>query len=287
MYKGKKVLVTGSSGMIGKELVKQLEELGANIKKVDKKLMDEMDLTDFNCCLDVCQDMDYVFHLAGIKGNPKMTQERPVDFIGPMLQFDTNMILAAQKCNVKRFLYTSSIAVENIKTDIFPAWAKMTGETLIEAMRIQYPKGTDFCIVRPGNVFGRYDNPNREGCMAITNLIKAALKDEELVVWGDGYQERDFISAKEVAKCMIETMENMPEKVVKCGRGHGIKIRDVAAIIINHDNPKIKATKIKFDETKPSGEKKRVLDTDWSPATFFPDELKEMIEYACNNWEIK
>ena len=141
--------------MIGRELVEQLIELDADVWLVDNKLLDWMDLTEKEVCNRVCAyNIDYVFHLAGVKGNPKMTKEKPVDFMGPMLQFDTNMIIAAQEAGVKRFLYTSSIAVDNPETDKYPAWAKMTAEHLIEAMRIQYPKGTKYCIVRPSNVYG-------------------------------------------------------------------------------------------------------------------------------------
>ena len=99
-WKNKKVLVTGSEGMIGKELVIQLEELGAEVEGIDLK--NNIDLTDFVLCKICCKDIDYVFHLAGVKGSPKMTKERPVDFMGPMLQFDTNMILAAQNKKVKK-----------------------------------------------------------------------------------------------------------------------------------------------------------------------------------------
>ena len=122
-WKDKKVLVTGSEGMIGKELVIQLEELEANVlwNGVDFRKYKSLDLRDKDSCEHICRMADYVFHLVGIKGSPIMTRERPVDFMGPMLQFDTNMILAAQQYGVKKFLYTSSIAVENPQTDKYPA----------------------------------------------------------------------------------------------------------------------------------------------------------------------
>ena len=138
-WKDKKVMVTGSEGLIGKELVRLLINLGAKVIEIDLKK--GFDLTDKNM-VDIIFDgykPEYVFHLAGVKGNPKMTREKPVDFMQPMILFDTNCICAAQKHNAKRFLYTSSIAVEHPETDKYPAWAKMTGETLIEAMRMQYP----------------------------------------------------------------------------------------------------------------------------------------------------
>ena len=211
IWKNKKVLVTGSEGMIGKELVIQLHKLGANIALWDikywykdrnvKEGMRPMDIT----YKDIVErsiskvNPEIIFHLAGVKGNPKMTKEKPVDFMGPMLQFDTNMILVAQKYGVKRFLYTSSIAVENPESDKYPAWAKQTAETLIEAMRIQYPK-TKYCIVRPANVYGKEDL-SRDNLMVVSGLIKAGLKDKKLILDKKGStQIRDLIHAKDVAR---------------------------------------------------------------------------------------
>ena len=128
-YKDKKTLVTGARGMIGKELVELLHKYGAKVFVVD--LRNGVDLRYFENSLRITKGMEYVFHLAGIKGSPVMTQERPVDFMAPMLQFGTNMITASSENEVKRFLYTSSIAVLNPETDKFPAWAKQTGESLI------------------------------------------------------------------------------------------------------------------------------------------------------------
>ena len=287
-WKDKKVLVSGSEGMIGKELVEQLEELGANIKKVDKQIMDEMDLRDFHCCLDICQDMDYVFHLAGIKGNPRMTKERPVDFMGPMLQFDTNMIIAAQEHGIKKFLYTSSIAVENPETDKYPALAKQTAETLIEAMRIQYPKGTKYCIVRPANVYGRFDNFQNYDAMVITSLIRKAMNPMEFAphyfdVWGDGTQVRDFINAKDVARGMIQVMEGIDAyQKYPCNlcSGEAIRIKDIANLISRYTNK----TPV-FDTSKPTGDKRRVMKINWDfkPEIDIETGIKEVINVQRQN----
>ena len=109
MFRDKKILVTGSQGMIGKELTELLLHRGAKVYEGDIK--DGNDLTNYDTCLKLCDGMDIVFHLAGIKGNPRRTNEKPVDFMVPMLQFDTNMIKAAQEMGIKKFFYTSSIAV--------------------------------------------------------------------------------------------------------------------------------------------------------------------------------
>jgi len=278
-WKDKKVLVTGSEGMIGKELVEQLEKLkeeGTQLGLVDIKF--GLDLKDYKECLRVCEGMDYVFHLAGIKGNPKMTNERPVDFMGPMLQFDTNMILAAQEAGVKKFLYTSSIAVENPETDKYPAWAKQTAETLIDAMRIQYPKGTEYCIVRPANVYGRFDNFDNPDAMVVTALINKALKNKKIDLMTDGTEVRDFINAKDVARGMIQAMEQMPKKPVNLCSGKGITILQLCDEIIKNTTDGLLITR----ETKKADCKKRVMKINWDfePKIGIEEGIREVIKYV-------
>ncbi|HBY67015.1 MAG TPA: hypothetical protein DEG69_04150, partial [Flavobacteriaceae bacterium] len=95
MFKNQNVLVTGGAGMIGRQLVDLLLEEGALVHVADLKQPDDMkgkvvfhhiDLRDFSSCLKVCEGMDYVFNLVGVKGSPKMCKEQPADFMVPMLQ---------------------------------------------------------------------------------------------------------------------------------------------------------------------------------------------------------
>jgi GDP-L-fucose synthase len=284
MFKGKKVLITGSDGMIGKELVELMKMQGAEIRLAD--LRKGNDLRNFRECLDLCDGVDYVFHLAGIKGNPRMTKESPIDFMGPMLQFDTNMILAGHIRGVKRFLYTSSIAVQNPKTDFYPAWAKKTGENLIKGLRVQNSK-TRYCIVRPANVYGRFDDFSKKELMLISDLIRKAeyskLHNLPLEVWGDGSQERDIIHARDVAEAMIKTMEIMPEKPIRACTGKGMSVSFIANLIADYFN-----VKIVYDKSKPTGDKRRVMKSNMGLIKFKPkiklvDGIKEVIEWKENH----
>lgn len=282
-WKGKRVLVTGSEGMIGRELVEQLLELDVNPYLFDIKL--GWDITNKEDIERFIKDenIDYVFHLFGIKGNPKVTKEKPVDFMGPMLQGDTNMITLAQKYGVKRFLYTSSIAVEHPKTDWYPAWAKRTAEELIKAMRIQYPDGTKYCIVRPANVYGRFDDFSNPNSMVITNLISFSLLRNIIKIYGDGNQIRDFINAKDVARGMIQAMEEMQENPVNLCSGKGVSIKKVAEIISKYTRKRIRYFSI---ENRVMGQNRRVMKLNWDfkPEIKLEDGIKETIEYAKSSY---
>ena len=76
MFKNKNILVTGGSGMIGRQLVSLLLLEDANVHVADLNkpinmsqniIFHNIDLKDFNNCKEVCKNMDYVFNLVGIK----------------------------------------------------------------------------------------------------------------------------------------------------------------------------------------------------------------------------
>ena len=77
----------------------------------DKVTFKRVDLRDFSSCLEICDGMDYVFNLVGIKASPKACLERPADIMVPMLLFNTHMMEAARKANVEWYLYTSTVGV--------------------------------------------------------------------------------------------------------------------------------------------------------------------------------
>ena len=156
-YKNKRVLVTGGTGLIGQPLVKMLLDQDAIVTVVslddpsrcpDGAIFRQADLRDFNECMSVCENQEMVFQLVGIKGSPKMCAERPASFFVPTITFSFNMMEAARRVGVERYLFTSSIGVyqpadmfredDVWKTfpspnDRFAGWAKRMAELQAEA----------------------------------------------------------------------------------------------------------------------------------------------------------
>src|SRR3989344_148195 len=207
-YKNKKILVTGGTGLIGRPLVERLVEEGAIVVIVS---LDDSsrapkgvefiraDLREFSNCMETCKGKDIVFHLAGIKGSPMLNQKQPASFFVPIITFNTNMMEAARRQGVSRFLYTSTVGVyaptevfyeDDVwktfpsENDRFAGWAKRMGELQAESYKIEY--GWDkISIVRPANVYGPFDNFDHKTAMVIPSLISRAIAGEKpLTVWG-------------------------------------------------------------------------------------------------------
>lgn len=275
-WEGKKVLVTGCCGLIGKELTPLLEEKGAIVCGADLKHGE--DLRYYDQCLEITKGMDFVFLLHGIKGNPKMTQEKPLDFFTPMIMANTNMLEACRINKVERVLYTSSIAVNNPQTDKYPAIAKLLGEQQIDAARIQYPEGTQYCVVRPSNVYGCFDNFGDPHAMVITSLIHKAAHNK-LEIWGDGSQTRDFINAKDAARGMMQAMEEMPDYPVNLCGGVETSIREAAEIIAKEFNIPVSYVS---NQGKVMGDNKRTMEINWNfkPEISIEEGIKEVVSHV-------
>jgi GDP-L-fucose synthase len=312
MFKNNKVLVTGGTGMIGRQLVALLLERGAKvyIASLDEpnNLPDgvefvKADLTYFDKCLEICSGMDYVFNLVGVKGSPKMCKEQPADFRVPMLQFNTNMMEAARRAKVKWYLYTSSVGVyhpaEVFKeddvwktfpsdNDRFAGWAKRIGELQAQAYSIQY--GWDcVSIVRPANVYGPYDNFDPENAMVIPSLIRKSLENDKLSVWGDGSPIRDFIHSKDVALGMLHMVENKITKPVNLGSGDGVSIKTIVDLVVKHCGKDID---VEWDTTKPTGDARRLFDMTlansygFEPTVSIETGIKDTIKWFEENKDI-
>ena len=267
--------------MIGRSLIDQLLKYDSEITIADinpiqgtssNLIYEKVDLRYFDQCEEVCKNKNFIFNLVGIKGSPKMTNERPADFMIPMLQFNTNMMEAARKANVDWYLYTSSVGVyapaeifyeDSVwssfpsPNDKFAGWAKRIGELQAEAYSIQY-NWNKVSIVRPANVYGNYDNFNIDNAMVIPSLIRKAQENKILEVWGDGSPIRDFIHSDDVARGMLLSVENQITKPINLGSGKGNSIKEVVDYVIKYSDNN---NDIHWLKDKPSGDLVRLFDT--------------------------
>ena len=267
-FKNKNILVTGGKGMIGRSLVDILQTKSPNNILVAD--LPDHDLRDRNVCKEICDGQDIIFHLAGIKGSPQRCMESPASFSVPMIQFNANMVEAAFNADVDWFLYTSSVGVYHpaevfeeddvwktfpSENDWFAGWAKRIGEMNVEAY-VKQNNWNKCSIVRPANVYGPNDNFGKWS-MVVPSLIKKAMENDVLEVWGDGSPIRDLIYTDDVARGMIHMVEIQVTEPVNLGSGDGVTIKEVADIIASYFQ-----LDIEWDETKPMGDSKRLMSTE-------------------------
>ena len=113
----KKVIVTGGTGLIGRQIINFLTKINCNVTSVsldDLKLNKNCnyiygDLTDFDFCKKITKEFDFAIHTAGIKGSVDVTNNKPASFFIPMLMMNTNFLEACRLNNIKKTVFTSSI----------------------------------------------------------------------------------------------------------------------------------------------------------------------------------
>lgn len=291
IFKDKHVLVTGGTGLIGRQVVSQLFDAEGFVYSVS---LDEVpiedgitsirgDLTDFEFCKEITLGMDYVFHLAGVKGSIDVTKSKPASFFVPLLMMNTNMLEACRLNKVQKVVYTSSIGAysnaevfiegedidEGAPMDMFPGWAKRMAELQIKAYNIQY--GLDnFAIVRPCNVYGPGDNFDPDNAMVIPSLMSRIYhKEDPVVIWGDGSAIRDFAYSEDIANGIILALERGTRgHYVNLGSGIGYSIKDLVLTLRSF----IEFNYV-FDVSKSSGFPRRIMDISLA---------KEMLGYEHN-----
>jgi len=307
-FSNKRIIVTGGTGLIGRSVVKKLCNLNAIVKVVslDKFTVDDRaqhvngDLTDFNFCKEITKDIDFAFHLSGIKGSVKMTIEKPSSFFVPLVMMNTNFLEACRLNDVKRLVYTSSIGAYSSREifkeeesnfneppmDMFPGWAKRLAELQILAYKKQY-KLDNYYVVRPCNIYGPGDNFDPNNAMVIPSLLYRIFKKEKPVkIWGDGSAIRDFAYSEDVADGIILTLINGTGKLdfLNLGSGKGYTIKELVETMASFID-----FEYEFDVSKDSGFKIRVMDVKNAKSIIGYDpktSLREGLE-ATWNWFLK
>jgi GDP-L-fucose synthase len=277
--KGKAAIVTGGTGMIGREVVRLLCDAGVSVRSVSLDKIETLDkraeqvfgdLTDFKLCKELMRGTDWVFHIAGIKGSIEVTKTKPASSFVPLLMMNTNVLEAARLNRCERVVYTSSIGAYSsaevfiedqhnevgAPMDMFPGWAKRMAELQVQAYKTQY--GLDnFAVVRPCNVYGPGDNFDPANAMVVPSLMSRIMSGENPVrIWGDGTAVRDFLYSTDCAEGVIQALYyGTRGSFVNLGSGIGVTVRELVETLASFID-----FKYEFDTTKPSGFPRRVMD---------------------------
>jgi UDP-glucose 4-epimerase len=302
-----KVVVTGGAGFIGSHVVEYWLGTGAEVHVIDNLRsgkQENLDLfpdiihhsgsiTDRELVYDVLDGAGYVHHLAALISVPE-SMEKPRECIDINVNGLLNILHAADKHGVKKVVHSSSAAVYGDnpaspkKTQMRPepkspyGITKLDGEYYLSMFNEQYGLGT--ASLRYFNVFGPRQDPESQYAAAIPIFVNKALKGEELVVFGDGEQTRDFVYVKDVVHANVLAATNeYANGVYNVACGHAISIRELAELIVDTTGSK---SAIRYAEPRPGDIKHSLADiseTDrklqYKPQFNLIEGLRETIRY--------
>ena len=223
-------LVTGGAGFIGSNLCEAILKAGYRVRCLDdlstgKPANADLflgqdgyefirgDIKDPETCLSACKGVDYVLHQAAWGSVPRSI-EMPLYYCANNIQGTVNMLEAARQNGVKRFVYASSSSVYGDEPNL-PKTEGREGNLLSpyaltklcdEQWAGQYTRHYGLFTVglRYFNVFGRRQDPDGAYAAVIPKFIKALLKGERPVIYGDGRQSRDFTYVENVVEANLK-----------------------------------------------------------------------------------
>lgn len=298
--RNKKIWIAGHKGLVGSACNRIFEEKGChNIITVTR---DNLDLTRQRETEEWLAENkpDIIVLAAAQVGGIAANLGKPAEMIFKNLAIAQNVIHSAYKTGIEKLLYLGSSCIyppqeEKLlkESDLlsrplepsneYYALAKITGIKLCEAYRKQY--GCNFISVMPCNLYGindKYDENNSHVIPSLIMKIHHAKVDNapSVTLWGTGKPRREFLYADDVATALYHILEHYDESLpINIGMGEDISILDLAL--------KIKAIigyrgDILFDETKPDGAHKKLMDSSrmramgWMPGVSLEKGLKNV-----------
>jgi GDP-L-fucose synthase len=272
-----KVYIAGSTGMVGSSLVKRFiredsfEVLTTNSNDLD--LRNKSDVMDFF----IEHRPEVVVDAAAKVGGIYVNSIEPVDFLIDNLTIQNNLMMAAHLSDCPRFIFLSSSCVypkfasqpikesylltgELEKTNQAYAIAKIAGMKLIESFQSQYNR--KWISVMPTNLYGEFDNFSKESSHVLPSMIRkfheAKVKNENVVLWGDGSSLREFLHVDDLAEALLLLLQKYKEdEPVNIGVGKDLSIMELSSLIQNIVGFK---GEVQWDKTKPNGTPRKLLD---------------------------
>ena len=223
-------LVTGGAGFIGSNLCEAILKLGCRVRCLDdlstgkqenvELFLDHPnysflkgDVKDLNTCMAACEGADYVLHQAAWGSVPRSI-EMPLFYCANNVMGTLNMLEAARRQGVKKFVYASSSSVYGDEP-VLPKREGREGNLLSpyavskrcdEEWAKQYTRhyGLDTYGLRYFNVFGRRQDPNGAYAAVIPRFLRQLLHGERPTIHGDGRQSRDFTYIENVIEANLK-----------------------------------------------------------------------------------
>ena len=245
-----RILVTGSSGFIGSNLVRELSK-DFKIVTFDLKNDKREDVRNLNYLLKKSKGCDAIVHLAALTSNLE-SLEKPHEYFTTNVIGTLNVLEVGRRLKIKKIINVSSSGV-GARTPY--NFSKLLAEELCNF----YSKKFKLKVIslRLFNVYGPGDKKS-----VIYKFIKGLKNNNPLIVYGDGKQVRDFIHVKDVIKVIKKLLEkDFSLGIYEVGSGKGTSVRKLIKILekITGKKPRIVYKKLPYEEIKYSVAKNTIV----------------------------
>ena len=317
-----KYLVAGAGGFIGGHLVSFLLKQGhevvcADIKPkefwfqiFDKNKNYSLDLKEFENCLEVTKNVDFVYNMACNMGGMGFIENNKAECMLSVL-INTNLLRACLINKINKYFFSSSACVYNEskqtksfipglkEEDAYPAqpedgygWEKLFSERMCRHFTEDF--GLLTRVIRYHNVYGpvgTYDGGREKAPAAICRKIAQAKinNTREIEVWGDGEQTRSFMYIDDCIKGTTSIFESNLSDVYNLGSDEQVSINQMIELIEEIAEYKVQK---KYLLDKPKGVRGRssdntkiLQDLKWAPSTKLKNGLE--MTYKWISSEIK
>jgi UDP-glucose 4-epimerase len=249
-----RILITGGSGFIGSHLVEHFQGFADvvvfdNLRSGHRSNLDGLahtfiqgSVTDRATVDQAMQGVDFVFHLAAMISVPE-SMERPHECAEINVLGLLNVLESATAAGVKKLVLASSAAiygdnpvVPKVET-MFPepkspyAITKLDGEYYLEMFRREGK--LDTASLRFFNVFGPRQDPKSAYAAAVPIFMQKAFAGEDITIFGDGEQTRDFIYVKDIVAALVHAATHPDlHGTHNVGYGDSMTVNDLATRIL-------------------------------------------------------
>lgn len=311
----KRVLVTGGAGFIGSYVtdrminedyeVTVLDNLSTGLRSnvsINAKFIkgDVRNPKDIEKCFK--DKIDVICHIAGCASTIKSFDD-PLKDLNTNTAGTVNMVMAAIKHKVSRFLYASSMTAYGVVNSIptkeeypcrpisYYGITKYAGERYVMATGLRKDLGFKFnpTAFRMFNVYGRRQSLTNPYQGVVSIFIGNVARGEPIKIFGDGKQSRDYIHAFDVADAWAFAINNEESfnEVLNLGSGTNVSINGLVNAILRCFG-KDSHYDIRYLEERPgdqrhmqaSIEKTKNILMGWQPEIEFSNGLQDVVRWS-------